>query len=96
MKMKRYKPEHMGRVMPEDTPELTDFMHNKYDGFSKIYDTVKDDSEDISDVKSVKGKDPSKLNVKVSAGKSTLDKINKKIKDSGDSSIQMDGDIITA
>lgn len=95
--MNKYKPEYLGKVIPADDPsKLTDFVTKQYDSFSKIYDTVKDHSESISDVKAVDvgSSDPSSLSVKVSTDSETMDKIRETSK--GDSSITVSGDVITA
>ena len=50
--MEKYKPGYLGKVIPADNPsKLTDFVTNQYDAFSKIYDTCKNQSENISDIK---------------------------------------------
>lgn len=95
--MNKYKPEYLGKVIPADDPsKLTDFVTKQYDSFSKIYDTVKDQSESISDVKAVDvgSSDPSSLSVKVSTDEETMEKIREAAKD--DASVTVSGDVITA
>lgn len=97
--MEKYKPDYMGKVIPADDPsKLTDFVANKYDAFSKIYDVCKDQSDKISDIKviEVTGNDitADTLSVKVSAGKEAFDYIKEAVKDNG--SIAIKNDVITA
>jgi len=95
--MERYKPGYLGRVIPaDDTTKLTDFVQNKYDAFSRIYDTVKDESENISDIKTIENSDgdASTLSVKLSADTAVVEKISEKIKDDG--SIKIADGVITA
>lgn len=97
--MEKYKPEYMGKVIPADDPsKLTDFVANKYDAFSTIYDACKDQSEKISAIKVVENNgantSPDVLSVKVTAGKDTFDYIKEATKDNG--SIVIVNDVITA
>lgn len=95
--MENYKPGWMGKVMPVDNPsKLTDFVKNKYDAFSKVYDTCKDQSAQISDIKTVESGsgDSETLSVKISADKETVDAIKETAKD--DPSISVKGDVVTA
>ncbi len=95
--MKKYKPEFLGKVIPADNPsKLTDFVQNKYDSFSRIYEKARDHSEDITDIKTVDtaSDNPSSLSVKISTNKETLGKISAGIEP--DSSVKMNGDVITA
>ena len=95
--MQKYKPFYLGRAIPaDDQTKLTDFVQNRYDAFSKIYDSCKDESENITDIKVVDSKDESatSLSIKVSTEKSALENISEKIKD--DESMSITGDTITA
>ena len=93
--MEQYKPGFLGKVIPADDPQkLKDFVQNKYDAFSKIYDTVKDQSAEISDIKSVPTSDPSSLAVKVDCTDSAMSEIKEKAAESED--VQVKGDTITA
>jgi len=95
--MDQYKPGWMGKVMPVDNPsKLTDFVKNKYDAFSKVYDACKGKSEQISDVKAVEqsGSDSDTLSVKITADKEVVDAVKDSVKD--DPSISVKNDVITA
>jgi len=95
--MKKYKPLYLGRAIPaDDQTKLTDFVQNKYDAFSKIYDSCKDESEEIDDIKVIESKDEDtgSLSIKVSADRSVLEKISNKMKE--DISVKIIGDTITA
>ena len=94
--MKKYKPEYLGKVIPADDPDqLTDFVQNKFEPFSKIYDAVKDQSEKINDIVAIDGKEKeTKLAVKISTESETIQKISEKIKD--DTTMEIRGDVITA
>ena len=93
--MRTYKPEFLGKVMPADNAsKLTDFMTNKYDAFSKIYDTCKGSSEKIDDVKVVDTSTTGSLSVKISTDSGTLENISKEAKKN--ESVNVTGDIITA
>lgn len=92
--MKKYKPQFLGKVIPaDDSEKLTDFVTNKYDAFSKIYDVCKDQSEKITDIKSIDSNEKS-LSVKVSTDKESMDKI--KESSSNNDSITINNDVITA
>ena len=92
--MKKYKPQFLGKVIPaDDSEKLTDFVTNKYDAFSKIYDVCKDQSEKITDIKSIDFNEKS-LSVKVSTDKESMDKI--KESSSNNDSITINNDVITA
>lgn len=95
--MNQYKPEYLGKAMPvDDTSKLTDFVANKYDSFSKIYDACKDQSEKISDIKTVENNsnDSSSLSIKVSADKDVIDNIKENVKD--DEKVTVENDVVTA
>lgn len=92
--MERYKPEYLGKVIPvDDTSKLTDFVTNKYDSFSKIYDTCKEQSQNISDIKVV-GSENDSLTVKLTCSQDTAEQIKKTAL--GDNTISIIGDIVTA
>lgn len=93
--MRTYKPEFLGKVIPaNDASKLTDFVTNKYDAFSKIYETCKGSSANIDDIKVVDSSDTCSLCVKVSADKATLDIISNEAKKN--ESVNVTGDVITA
>lgn len=94
--MNAYKPEHLGKVIPaNDQSKLTDFVTNKFDAFSSIFNTVKDCSDKITDLKTVEtGGDSSSLSIKITTDRHTVELISEKIKDS--ESVKMSGDVITA
>ena len=95
--MKKYKPEYLGKTIPVDDPtKLTDFVTNKYDSFSKIYDTIKEDSENISDVSTIDsdGQESTELSVKISTTSDVVENIKNKIQEDDD--ISLTNDVITA
>lgn len=95
--MNKYKPEYLGKVMPVDNPsKLTDFVQNKYDAFSKIYDTCKEQSEGISEISAVDNNSggSDSLTVKVSASPDSMSKIIEAA--ANDESVKVNGDQITA
>lgn len=95
--MEKYKPGYLGKVIPADNQQkLTDFVANKYDSFSQIYDTVKDQSENIKDVTPVEtsNTDPNALSVKVTTDDATMNAIKETAKD--DKSIDINNDVVTA
>lgn len=95
--MNKYKPEYLGKVIPADNPgKLTDFVTNKYDSFSKVYDACKDHSEKIDDIKAVEseGSNETSISIKISTDAETVETIKKAI--GTDSSINIKGDVITA
>jgi hypothetical protein len=95
--MNNYKPEYLGKVIPVDNPgKLTDFVTNKYESFSKVYDACKNHSEKINDIKTVESEynDESSLSIKVLTDLETVETIKKAIGE--DSSINIKGDVITA
>lgn len=95
--MKKYKPEFLGKVLPENKSDIADFMHNKYEGFSKVYDTCKEESEKITDVKPVSSdsnnNNSKSYSVKVSTDKDTMDNIKKNNKDD---SVKVNGDVVSS
>ena len=91
--MKEYKPEYMGKVIPADDPaKLSDFVNNKYDAFSKVYDACKSQSENIKDITVVETDDSNSLSVKVTADEETIDKI----KDGAAEDVSVSGNVVTA
>ena len=93
--MRTYKPEYLGKVIPaNDASKLTDFVTNKYDAFSKIYDTCKGSSEKIDDIKVVDTSNSESLAIKISTDSNTLDTISKEAKKN--ESLNVTGDVITA
>ena len=95
--MNRYKPEYLGKVIPADNPgKLADFVINKYDLFSKTYDSCKEYSDKIHDIQRVESEsgDISSFSMKLTTDMDTLDTIKKAI--GCDDSINIKGDVITA
>jgi hypothetical protein len=95
--MKKYKPEYLGKVIPADDPtKMTDFVQNKYNGFSKIYDSCKEESQGISDIRltSNSSEDKSSISIQISTDEQTLNKISEKINEEG--MVKISGDVITA
>lgn len=95
--MKNYKPEYLGKVIPVDNPgKLSDFVTNKYESFSKVYDACKNHSEKINDIKPIEleSNDEYSLSVKVSTDLETVETIKKAIGE--DTFINIKGDVITA
>jgi predicted nucleic acid-binding Zn-ribbon protein len=93
--MNQYKPEYLGKVIPvDDQDQLTDFVQNRFDSFSKIYDSCKEQSSSISDISMVKSTEANDLSVKISTDDETIQKISEKIID--DDNIKINGDVITA
>lgn len=91
--MNRYKPEYLGKIIPADDPvKMTDMLQNKFDQFSSIYDTCKDVSSSISDIKLV-NTSPDSLSVKISTDMGTISDI---IERSNQTGVEINGDIITA
>lgn len=94
--MRRYKPEYLGRVItPDDSEKMTDFVQNKYDSFSKVYDTCKCDSERISDIQNIETPEKSKeFSMRVVTDDETLKSITEKSREGV--GISVNGNIITA
>jgi len=97
--MEKYKPAYLGKTIypADDTTKLTDFVQNKYEAFSMIYDSCKDESNNISDIRIIENSDDediTTLSIKISADESAVVNISEKIKD--DQSIIIKGDVITA
>ena len=95
--MEKYKPGYLGKVIPADNQgKLTDFVTNKFDSFSKIYNACKDQSEKIDDIKAVESEDSNEcsFSAKISTDMETVETIKKAI--GTDSSINIKGDVITA
>lgn len=95
--MDKYKPQYLGKVIPADNPsKLSDFVNNKYESFSKIYDTCKEQSSNISDIKVVENEstNPCSLSVKISTDSTSLNTIKASVE--GNESIEINNDVITA
>lgn len=93
--MEKYKPGYLGRVIPiNDTGKLTDFMTNKYDAFSKMYDVCKEQSTNIADIKVVESTGFDTLCVKVSCSADTIENIRKTAEH--DNTVSITNDVITA
>ncbi len=93
--MERYKPGYMGKVIPADDPaKLTDFVTNKYDAFSKVYDACKNSSDKIKDVTSVEtASGSSEFCMKISTDSATIKSI---IENKKDDCVSVQGDVIMA
>lgn len=93
--MNQYKPEYLGKVIPANDPsKLTNFVTNQFDAFNKAYDSLKNESGNISDIKPVETDSPSSLSVKITADKATLENVKEATK--GDASITVEGGVLTA
>lgn len=96
--MNRYKPEFMGKVLPADDPaKLTDFVTNKYDAFSKVYDACKDQAEKINTITTTSppgNATADTLSVKVSTDLETLKIIQESALNND--SVSIIGDVVTA
>jgi len=91
--MNLYKPEYMGKVIPADDPaKLTDFVTNKYDAFSKVYEACKEQSADIKDISMVETSDTNSLSVNVQASEETMEKI----KENSSEDVNVTGNVVTA
>ena len=96
MEVNNYKPEYLGKVLPSEQTDATEFMHNKFEPFSKIYDTCKAESSKIEDISNTSKSSDSSLSVKLVVNDSSaLDNINKEAQKNNDS-VQVNGDTITA
>lgn len=73
---------------------MTDFVQNKYESFSKIYETCKEKSDKISDIQCLNSNKEKELSVRVITDDEVLEDIKKKTKE--DSGVIVEGDIITA
>jgi hypothetical protein len=93
--MKKYKPEHLGKVMPSDPPKLKGFLQDNYEQFSEVYDACKDSSDKINDLKLTESTDSS-ISVKVSTTKEGLDEITEKVTAKGDEDLSISGDTVTS
>ena len=52
--MEKNKPKCLGKVIPvDDASKLNTFMNHKYPSFLKIYDSIKDNMENINDISRV-------------------------------------------
>lgn len=94
--MDKYKPGYLGKMIPADDPsKVTEFVTKQYESFSAVYDSCKEHSDKISDVKPLDaGSGSSSLSVKVSTDKETMAKIEETA--SSDTSVTVKGDTITA
>lgn len=93
--MNKYKPEYLGKVIPADNPsKMNDFVENKYDAFSKVYDSCKEQSANISDIKPVENDSDNSLSVQIIAGPDTIESVKEATKD--DDSITVKDGVITA
>lgn len=92
--MNKYKPEYLGKVLPvNDSTKLTDFVQNKYEAFSHIYDVCKEESDSIHGIEAVDSADGS-LSIKVDAEPETTRKILDAVAEN--QYLSMSGNTITA
>ena len=92
--MNKYKPEYLGKVIPaDDSCKLYEFMGNKYDAFSKIYDACKNYSEEISNI-GVTNDDLNSLSVQIVTDEKTISEMVKKAELMN--GIKIQGDVIVA
>ena len=95
--MENYKPGYLGKVMPVDNQsKMTDFVTNKYDAFTKVYDICKNQSSNINNIVGVDTGGTStsvELSVKLSTTQETINAIKKNA--SNDPSISINNDVIT-
>ena len=88
--MRKYKPEILGKVMPVDDKEkMSDFLNTKYFLFNDIYDAIKENSEDISDLILLESENEKELRIKLITENSILEKIKS-------SKVKIINDIISA
>ena len=94
--MRKYKPEYLGRVItPDDSEKMTDFVQNRYESFSKIYDVCKHDSENISDVQAIDSNDRSAdFSMRIVTDDETLKSITEKTQE--EDGISISGNVVTA
>lgn len=95
--MDKYKPTYLGKVIPADNQaKMTEFVTNKYDAFTKVYDACKEQSENITDIKTVEtsNEDPNSLSVKLSTDNETMEAIKENTK--SDDTVTVNADVITA
>ena len=94
--MRKYKPEYLGRVItPDDSEKMTDFVQNKYESFSKIYDTCKHESENILDVQAIESTSKSNdFSMRIVTDDETLKSITEKTQE--EDGISISGNIVTA
>lgn len=83
----------MGKVIPADDPvKLTEFVTNKYEAFSKVYETCKSQSENIKDISVVETSESNSLSVKVQADEEVMTKI----KETANEGVNVTGNVVTA
>jgi len=97
-RMRKYKPEHLGQVMPsaDDPPKLKGFLQDQYEQFNKVYRVCSDSSASINELRNVSGENSASLEVKVlTSTDETLADISARVDDLADSSVSMIGDTVT-
>lgn len=93
--MNKYKPEYLGKVIPVNDPaKITDFVENKYDAFTKVYEACKEQSEKITDIKPIDQNSANSLSVQIIADSNTIANIQESNKD--DESLTIQDTVITA
>lgn len=91
--MEQYKPGYLGQALPVGNPnKMTDFVANKYDAFSKVYDVCKNNSENIKNISVIESNNSDSLSIKVSTDQETMDSIKEK---NNDDSIDIHDNVIT-
>lgn len=91
--MEQYKPQYLGKIMPDEPPKLMNFMQEDFEKFSKVYDVCKGNSDSINDVKNVSTGDD--LVVKVITDNDTIGTITETIDNDGTEGLSIEGDKIT-
>ena len=96
--MKKYKPEYLGKVLPDEGSKRKDFLQDEYESFSDIYDICKDESDNITDIKNVSEELGSQsLNIKITTtSEEVLDRLTEKVATHPDDHISIDKDVIGA
>lgn len=89
-------PTYLGRcITPGNPSNLSKFAMNKYDSFSRIYHTCKNESDNISDIHCVdEDDDATQCSIKVLTSPDTLERISESIKD--EENMYIERDVITA
>ena len=80
--MDKFKPDYLGKTLPDDKDQMTKFLDKKYDAFNTVYDACKDESENIKDVSNVSLDTDDSLSVKINCEEEISERIKDSIKDS--------------
>lgn len=92
--MKPYKPQWMGSIAPFDDPvAMNDFLKNKFDAFSLIFDSVKQYAESVESISQAGTSEPggSSFSIAITTTGDTLEMIKNQI-----TNATIFGNIITA